>query len=133
MYVGYVFVCGTPSLKECLKSRVFTCAGDMLDVAADVEKDAIAFLYNTESQTLVGPFTIASSAKSQLVPGAWVEKVDDRSLSVNFKIEWEQLHEIKNPQEKFPFVKDINICKLSHYQTLDLLNALKEAPLFKMA
>jgi hypothetical protein len=32
----------------------------------------------------------------------------------------------------FSFLKDINTCKLSHFQTQDLLNALKEAPLFNM-
>jgi len=42
------------------------------------------------------------------------------------------LHELKNAQDVFPFLKDINTCKLSRLQTQDLLNALKEAPLFNI-
>lgn len=91
----------------------------------------MVFLFNADSQTLVGPFTALESDRPDLEPGAWKETVNNHSISTNINVEWEELHEIKDAQEKFPFLKS-QACKLTHFQTQDLLNALKEASLFKI-
>ncbi|MGA2768674.1 MAG: hypothetical protein ABSF24_10225 [Candidatus Bathyarchaeia archaeon] len=94
-----------------------------------MEVGSIVFLLNMDSNTLVGPFTATGSARTGLEPGGWRE-VTDTQNKASIRVEREELHEMKDAQDKFPFLKDINTCKLSHFQTQDLLNALKEAPLF---
>ena len=84
-----------------------------------------------DSNTLVGPFTAVGSSGTGLKPGGWREVTDTRT-NAGIRVEWEDLHELKNAQDMFPFLKDINIYKLSHFQTQDLLNALKEAPSFNI-
>jgi hypothetical protein len=131
MYVGYVFLCNAASLQQCVKRKLFNCASETVKVAEEVGVDSVVFLLNTDSNTLVGPFTAVGSAKTPLQPGTWTDRVDRRSLSSNIKVEWEDLHTMKNPQDKFPFLKDIKVCQLSHFQTQELLNALKQQPLLK--
>jgi hypothetical protein len=92
-----------------------------------MEVGSIVFLLNMGSNTLVGPFTAAGHSGTGLKPGGWREVTDTRT-NAGIRVEWEKLHELKNAQDMFPFLKDINTCKLSHFQTQDLLNALKEAP-----
>ena len=131
MYTGYVFLCASENVKGCLRHKLFTCSGEKVQIIREMDAGSIIFLYNMDSNTLVGPFTAAGSTKSGLELGTWKEVTDTRT-NAGIRVEWENLHELKNVQDKFPFLKDINICKLSHFQTQDLLNALKEAPLFKM-
>jgi hypothetical protein len=129
MYTGYVFLCASESLKDCLKHKLFTCSGENVKVVREVEVGSIVFLLNMDSNTLVGPFTAAGSTRTGLEPGGWRE-VSDTQYKASIRVEREELHEMKDAQGKFPFLKDINTCKLSHFQTQDLLTALKEAPLF---
>jgi len=129
MYTGYVFLCASESLKDCLGHKLFTCSGEKVQIVREMDVGSIVFLFNMDLKTLVGPFTAAGSSKTGLEPGGWREVTDMRT-NAGIRVEWENLHELKNAQDKFPFLKDINICKLSHFQTQDLLNALKEAPLF---
>jgi len=131
MYVGHVFLCDADALKDCVKRRLFTCSGDNVQVVREMEVGSIVFLLNMVSNTLVGPFTAAGHSRIGLKPGGWREVVDTRT-NAGIRVEWENLHELKNAQDAFPFLKDINTCKLSRLQTQDLLNALKEAPLFNM-
>ncbi len=128
MYVGYVFLCSADSVAGCLKHKLFTCSGENVKIVREMEAGSIVFLLNADSNTLVGPFTAASSTKAGIEPGGWKEVIDDRNKS-SIRVEWEQLHEMKNAQDRFQFLKDIDTCKLSHFQTQELLNALKEAPL----
>jgi hypothetical protein len=128
MYTGHVFLCASESLRDCLKHKLFTCSGENVQVVREMEIGSIVFLFNMDSNTLVGPFTAAGSEGTGLEPGGWRE-VTDAQNKASIRVEWEELHEMKNAQDKFPFLKDINTCKLSHFQTQDLLNALKEAPL----
>ena len=93
-----------------------------------METGSIVFLFNMDSNTLVGPFTATGSTGTGLEPGGWRE-VADAQNKASIRVEWEELHEMKNAQDRFPFLNNINTCKLSHFQTQDLLNALKEAPL----
>ena len=130
MYAGYVFLCESESLKDCLRHKQFTCSGENVQIVQEMDVGSIVFLFNTDSDKLVGPFT-AAGPSTGLEPGGWREFTDTRT-NASISVEWENLHELKNAQEKFPFLKDINICKLSHFQTQDLLNALKEAPSFNL-
>ena len=131
MYVGHVFLCDADSLMDCVKRRLFTCSGENVQIVREMEVGSIVFLLNMGSNTLVGPFTAAGHSGTGLKPGGWKEVTDTRT-NAGIRVEWENLHELKNAQDMFPFLKGINTCKLSHFQTQDLLNALKEAPLFNM-
>ena len=133
MYVGYVFVCNSTSYKDCVKNKRYTCSSEQVDVAREIESDAVIFLYVSESDKLIGPFTVADEKRTNLQPGTWTSSIDRSSLSGNIKVEWEKLHELKNAQEKFTFLKDLKICTLSQSQIQEMLDALKEAPRLKTA
>jgi hypothetical protein len=128
MYVGYVFVCDSSSLKNCVRNKKYICSGEQVDVAQDIETNAVVFLYVSETNTLIGPFTVPDETRANLQPGTWTSSIDKSSLSGNIKVEWEELHELKNAQEKFSFLKDLKTCALSQSQIQEMLDALKEAP-----
>jgi hypothetical protein len=129
MYVGYVFVCNSSSLKNCVKSKKYVCSGEQVDVAQDVETDAVVFLYVSEADTLIGPFTVVDEPNENLQPGTWTSSIDRRNVSENIKVEWEELHELKKAQEKFSFLKEANTtCSLKQSQIQEMLDTLKEAP-----
>jgi hypothetical protein len=128
MYVGYVFVCNSTSFKDCVKNKRYTCSSEQVDVAQEIETDAVIFLYVSESDKLIGPFTVADEKRTNLQPGTWTSSIDRSSLSGNIKVEWERLHELENAQEKFTFLKDLKPCGLSQSQIQEMLDALKEAP-----
>jgi hypothetical protein len=128
MYTGHVFLCASESLRDCLKHKLFTCSGENVQVVREMEAGSIVFLFNMDSHTLVGPFTATGSTGTGLEPGGWREVTDAKNRA-SIRVEWEELHEMMNAQDRFPFLSNINTCKLSHFQTQELLNALKEAPL----
>jgi hypothetical protein len=129
MYVGYVFLCDDPTLKECLERKLFSCSADP-GVAQDIGEDSVVFFLNEDSGSLLGPFTAVGSGETRFEPGTWVEKVDEQDLSSNIRVEWEQLHELKMANVKLPFLKNKKVCKLTNVETQNLLNELKNAPLF---
>jgi hypothetical protein len=129
MYFGHVFLCDASSVKDCMRRKRFTCTGENIQKVSEIEVGSIVFLLNMDSDMLVGPFTATGSSGVGIKPGSWRE-VTDRRTNASIRVEWEDLHELKNAQNVFPFLKDINVCKLSHFQTQDLLNALREAPPF---
>jgi hypothetical protein len=131
MYVGYIFICNSTSLKNCVKNRRYTCSGEQVNVAREVETGAVVFLYIIDSDKLIGPFTVVDEKRTHLQPGTWTSSIDKSSLSGNIKVEWEQLHELKNAQEKFSFLKDLNRCTLSHFQIRELIDALNESPILQ--
>jgi hypothetical protein len=132
MYVGHVFLCDASSVKDCVKRKSFTCTGENVQIVSEMEVGSLVFLFNMDSNTLVGPFTATGSTGAGMEPGGWREVIDPHGTNAGIRVEWEDLHELKNAQDMFPFLKDINVCKLSHIQTQGLLNALKEAPPFNM-
>jgi hypothetical protein len=132
MYVGYVFVCSKQSLKDCMREKQFACSGETIESIEEVGVGSVVFLLNTDSNTLIGPFTAAGSRRTGLEPGTWKEVTDEHNVSENIRVKWENLHELKNPQARFPFLKDIKTCKLSQLQTQEMLDALDKAPLFSM-
>lgn len=131
MYAGYVFLCNTASVQQCVKRKQFTCSAAAAETADDIGDGSLVFLFNKETNTLVGPFTAVGSLKAGLEEGAWVEKVQEASLSEDFKVEWEKLHELNNAAERFDFLKDLKDCRLDQFQTKDVLTALKEAPPYR--
>ena len=131
MYTGHVFLCASESLENCLKHKVFTCSDENVQVVRDVEVGSIVFFFNMGSGALVGPFIATGSSRSGLEPGGWRE-VTDTQNKASIRVDWEELHEMKNAQDNFPFLEDLKTYKLSHFQTQDLLNALTEAPLFSV-
>ena len=128
MYVGHVFLCSAASLKECMKHKLFTCSGENIQIVREMEVGSIVFFLNLDSDTLVGPFTATGSAGAGLELGGWKEVTNSKNKAT-VRVEWEDVHELTDVKDKFPFLTNINTCKLSHFQTQDLLNALKEAPL----
>ena len=133
MYAGYIFVCNSAALKSCVQNKRYTCSGEQVDVAGEIETDAVVFLHVSESDVLIGPFTVVDEKRTNLQPGTWTSSIDKSSLSGNIKVEWEELHELKNAQEKFSFLKDLKTCSLSQSQIQEMLDALKEAPRSQMA
>jgi hypothetical protein len=126
VYVGYVFRCSAESLGACLRSKVFSCSGEDVEAAHDVAAGSTVFLLDERSDRLVGPFTVAESARTSLESGAWVEGMDERSFSLNFRVEWEELHDVNHARERFPFLKNFETCSLSRLQIRDLLDGLKK-------
>ena len=128
MYVGYIFVCNSTSLNDCVKSKKYACSGEQVNVAQEIETGAVVFLHVLESNKLIGPFTVVDEKRTNLQPGTWTSSIDQSSFSGNIKVEWEELHQMENAQEKFPFLKNAKTCTLSQFQTQELLDALKKAP-----
>lgn len=131
MYAGYVFLCDDPSLRQCLNRKLFVCSAD-LEVVDEIGEDSIVFLFNADSGSLVGPFTASGAEETPLEPGTWVEEVDEQSLSSNFRVQWEELHELKEADAKFPFLRTKKVCRLTNVETQNLLNDLRKAPLFQV-
>jgi len=132
MYVGHVFLCDASSVMDCMRRKSFTCTGDNVKVVSEMEVGSLIFLLNVDSNSLVGPFTVTGSSGVGVEPGGWREVINPHGTNAGINVEWEDLHELKDAQEMFPFLKDINVCKLSDIQIQGLMIALKEAPSFKM-
>ena len=122
-----MFPCVAESLQNCVRSGLFTCSGES---AREMGPGSLVFFVNAESDTLVGPFTASGSSKTGPEAGAWTQVIDPHTFSGNFKVEWEELHELQHARKKFPFLKDLNSCKLSPLQVNNLVSALRKAPLF---
>jgi hypothetical protein len=131
MYSGYILFCNKTSLGQCLNKRLYTCADSHGDEVKAIKKGSVLFAYNPETKTLVGPFTAASGGAERIETGAWTSKIDEHSASANVKLEWEDLHSMKNADESFPFLAKFEKCELSTMRVQTLLDALKEAPTFK--
>jgi len=101
-----------------------------VNVAEEIETGAVVFLHILERARakLIGPFTVVDEKRTNLQPRTRTNNIDQNSFSGNIKVEWEELHELKNVQEKFSFLKNLDICTLSHFQTQELFDVLKETP-----
>jgi hypothetical protein len=131
MYTGYVLFCGNTTFGQCLSKRLYSCADSYKDEVAKIKRGSVLFIYNPETQALVGPFTAASEGATRIETGAWTSKIDEHSASENIKLEWEDLHIISNADERFPFLKKPEKCELSSLRVQTLLDALNEAPSFQ--
>jgi len=129
MQKGYIFLCNTEAINECLKRKRFSCAYEQSETSR-VDENDIVFLYNDKTMTLVGPFTAGTSATKDLEKGTWYSSVEKNQFSENIMVTWESVHELKNAPDKAPFLEDIKTCPLSALWTQELLTALKEAPFY---
>ena len=129
MQTGYVFLCSNASMTKCIRNKRFSCSGKQIKVTQELETNSVIFLFNDETKTLLGPFTVVKKPEG-LEKGTWYSSVDGHNVSENIKVEWERLHELKNATDKIPFLKDKKECGLSALQTQELLSTLKSAPLY---
>jgi hypothetical protein len=131
MYKGYVFACGSASLKSCVKNKRYACSEGQVDASEGIETGAVVFLHVLESDRLIGPFTVTEKLRTDLQPGTWTSSIERNSFSGNIKVEWEELHQLENAQKRIKFLGDMATCTLSHFQTQELLDVLKDAPRFQ--
>ena len=131
MYSGYVLFCAKTSIGQCVNKRLYTCADSHKDEVATIKKGSVLFIYNSETRTLVGPFTAASEGATRIETGTWTSKIDEHSASENIKLEWEDLHIINDAGERFQFLNKSDKCELSTLKVQTLLDALREAPVFQ--
>ncbi len=130
MYSGYVLFCSKTALGQCLSRRLYTCT-ERAEEVKEVKSGAVLFMFDSDTKTLVGPFTAVDEAAERIETGAWRSEIDEHSASANVKLEWEDLHVITNAGERFPFLNNPQECQLSSLQVQTLLDALKEAPRFQ--
>jgi len=127
-HAGYLFICGTSAIKECFQNKTFSCSIDAAKVAQKIGIGSVLFLYNPDSQELVGPFTVTNGTMD-LEPGTWVTDTEHR-FPARFGVEWEEVHVVKNAPKEFPFLAKRQSCALTETQTQRMLYVLKSAPLF---
>jgi len=128
MFQGYLFLCQSKSLNDCIKNKKITCSENQVNIAKEIQTGVLIFLLNPEIDTLIGPFTSSEEMKTGLQPGAWNTAIDNKSLSGNILVTWENLHQLKNATEKISFLSNINNCKLTHSQIQELLEELNKSP-----
>ncbi len=131
MYSGYVLFCGKSEFGKCLSNRTYSCTDKQGDEVASIKKGSVLFIYNPDDKTLVGPFTAASEGASRIETGAWTSHIDEHSASANVKLEWEDLHIVKDAASRFSFLAKPEKCELSSLRVQTLLDALKESPAFE--
>jgi hypothetical protein len=129
MQSGYVFLCDSSSLTSCMRNKNFSCTGDQVKVAQELDLNTIIFLLNEEKDSLLGPFTVTEGPED-LEKGAWYSSVQRDRFSGNIKLEWEGLHELENASQKLPYLKDLKKCSLSALETQEVLAELKNSPFF---
>ena len=109
---------------------MYTCADKKTAVAAEIKVGSLIFLFNPETDTLLGPFTALTEGAETVDTGAWAGDIDDHSASQNVKLEWENLHTLANAKKEMPFLKEPKTCALTTTQTQRALDLLKQAPLY---
>ncbi len=130
MYDGYLLFCNKTSQQQCLSRKRFTCSDKESKHLDEIKTGTVVFLYNTDDNSLLGPFTTLSEG-DELDAGTWVMDVDENNMPyTDVKVTWENLHILQNASEKLPFLTDPETCKLSTTQTQRALDLLKEGPLY---
>ena len=128
MYQGYLFLCQSNSINDCIKNKRISCSESQVNIAKEVQAGVLVFLLNSELDILIGPFTASDEMKTGIEPGAWNTSVDNKSFSGNIFVKWESLHELKNATDKISFLNNINNCELNHSQIQELLEILDNSP-----
>ncbi|MCJ7712912.1 hypothetical protein MUO66_00420 [Candidatus Bathyarchaeota archaeon] len=116
MFQGYLFLCQSKTLNDCIKNKRIACSEKQVNIAKEIQTGVLVFLLNSELNTLIGPFTASEEMKTGLQPGAWNTAIDNKSLSGNILVTWESLHELRNATEKISFLSNITNCELTHSQ-----------------
>lgn len=130
MYDGYVFYCNRTSQQQCLTTRHFSCAEQPKKVPGPIKEGSVVFLYNTEENTVLGPFTALTEGAETLDAGTWVMDVDSKIPSEDLKVTWENLHIIQNADKELPFLDEMSTCKLGTTQTQRVLDLLRQGQLY---
>jgi hypothetical protein len=130
MYSGFVLFCTNLTQEQCLREKRYTCAEKRTNPTAKIAVGSILFLYNSDDQSLLGPFTALSEGGETVDSGAWAMKIDEHSASENVKLEWEDLHRLENAPAELPFLKAPTKCTLTTTQTERALDLLRQAPLY---
>jgi hypothetical protein len=130
MYAGYVFICNNASQEQCLNKKLYACTEKKTLPLDKIKAGSTVFLYNTDTKTLLGPFTVPAELGEKLEEGSWAIDIDEHSFSENVKVGWEKLHLLQNAAEVLPFLKDAKTCALSETDTQRALDLLKDAPLY---
>ncbi len=131
MNSGYILFCGQASFGQCLSKRFYVCAGKEAEAVKKISKNAVLFVFNPDTKTLVGPFTAANEGATRIETGTWTSTIDEHSASANIKLEWVDLRIIEKASDRFDFLGNPKKCNLSPLTTQTLLDALKEAPIYK--
>ncbi len=131
MNTGYVLFCGQTGFSHCISKRLYACQDQHKDEVATIKRGSVLFIYNTETESLVGPFTAANEGASRVETGTWRSVIDEHSASENIKLEWEDLHVIEKAGDRFEFLKNPEKCEVSPIWTQELLDALAEAPKYQ--
>jgi hypothetical protein len=133
MYDGYVFFCTKATQQQCLSNKRYTCTDKQTKPTEQIKEGSVIFLCNTDDKTLLGPFTALTEGGDELDAGTWAMDVDEHIPSEDIKVTWEDLHIIRNAQEKLPFLNEPKTCKLSFTQTQRVLDLLKQGELYLYA
>lgn len=128
MLEGYLFLCHSKTINNCINNRSLSCSENQVDVSRDIQIGALVFLLNNELDTLLGPFTASEEIETGLEPGTWKSSIDTKSLSGNIIVNWQNLHEIKNASKKISFLNKSYDCELTHFQIQELLEVLERSP-----
>ncbi len=130
MYDGYIFYCNKTTQQQCLSNKRYTCADEETRPQEEqIKIGSIIFLFNMDDKSLLGPFT-ALAEGDELDAGAWAMNVDEHIPSEDLKVNWEDLHIIRDAPEKLPFLKNPKTCKLTSLETQNTLDALKQGELY---
>ena len=119
------------TLGQCVNKRQYTCTDSHKGEVQTIKQGSVLFMYDPEAKSLMGPFTAAEEGASRIETGAWSTRIDEHSASANVKLEWEDLHLIKNVDEQLPFLSKLKTCALSTLQVQEAMASLKEAPLYQ--
>lgn len=132
MYDGYVFYCTKDTQQQCLSNKRYTCT-DENKPSEKIKEGSVIFLYNTDDDSLLGPFTALSEGGNELDAGTWAMDIEDNQLSQNIKVTWEDLHIIRNAKSQLAFLTEYKGCRLPVTQTQRALNLLKQGELYLYA
>jgi len=124
---AYLFICSDETLNECFSRRLFGIGKRHWSTVKEINEGDTIFLYNISSKELIGPFIAASKGGLEIEPEAWSGR-----FSSQVRVKWDEknLHVLKNADERFQFLRDKNLCKLTSQQAIGLLSALEKAPLY---
>jgi hypothetical protein len=128
---GYLFLCSNRTQSECLQKRLFGLGRKYWGWVQQIVTGSPLFLYNIDSKTLLGPFQAASEGRLNIDPRAW-ENMRPLEFAAQVSVKWEKIHELETAYKKFPFLRDVYLCKLTLDQTGSLINALSQAPLYSI-
>jgi hypothetical protein len=68
---GYVLFCGQIAFERCISKRLYSCSDSHKDEVSKMKPGSILFIYNNQTDSLVGPFTAAEEGATRVETGTW--------------------------------------------------------------